>query len=36
MLQEILNIWKIFNENNVRYLTIGVSSKYLWLYSKYM
>lgn len=23
MLQEILNIWKEFNENNVRYLTIG-------------
>lgn len=23
MLQEILNIWKVFNENNVRYLTIG-------------
>lgn len=23
MLQEILNIWKAFNENNVRYLTIG-------------
>jgi hypothetical protein len=23
MLQEILNIWKIFDENNVRYLTIG-------------
>lgn len=22
MLQEILNIWKVFNENNVRYLTI--------------
>jgi len=23
MLQEILNIWKKLNENNVRYLTIG-------------
>jgi hypothetical protein len=23
MLQEILNIWKVFNEKNVRYLTIG-------------
>lgn len=23
MLQEILNIWKVFNENSVRYLTIG-------------
>lgn len=23
MLQEILNIWKVFNENNVRYITIG-------------
>ncbi|WP_166926017.1 DUF6036 family nucleotidyltransferase [Flavobacterium poyangense] len=23
MLQEILNIWKIFNEKNVRYITIG-------------
>jgi hypothetical protein len=23
MLQEILNIWKVFNDNNVRYLTIG-------------
>lgn len=23
MLQEIFNIWKVFNENNVRYLTIG-------------
>lgn len=23
MLQEILNIWKIFDENNVRYITIG-------------
>jgi hypothetical protein len=23
MLQEILNIWKVFNENNVRYLTVG-------------
>lgn len=23
MLQEILNIWKVFNEKNVRYVTIG-------------
>jgi hypothetical protein len=23
MLQEILNIWKVFSENNVRYLTVG-------------
>ena len=23
MLQEILNIWKEFNDKNVRYLTIG-------------
>ena len=34
MLQEILNIWKKLNENNVRYLTIGGLAVNIYGYSR--